>query len=774
LIALLQLGTLLAVLLGVTAGLVYRELVGVRRDGGSITPALPLRGGWGRALLVVTLVFVAANQLLLRGKAAGIWDVDGQFYPYFVMVADHARAARLVSWDPWSNGGLAALGDPQVGAFFPLAVLVGVWTGGTSSGFVVYWLLVWWLGGVGVLVLGRRLGAPAWGAAAVALGFLFCGVYTGNAEHTSWLVAYSFLPLIIWRLDVALETGRLRPAVEAGALWGLGALGGHPAVVMITGAYCGLWALGRSLLPPRSGLRLRAALARGLLALLMMSTVGLVVLAPAYVAFFVENAGVHPRVGGLSRAEALLDELQPGAVATFASPYLGMLKAYDGDLWPASDVSMVSVYAGAIVSVLALYGLLRRPTPGWRWWILAVGLLQLAAAMGESLPLRGWLYDALPPMRYFRHSAVFRLYFVFSLCVLALDALRDVATELQETGPRPRTLLVPAVILLIAAGACLAPFVGAPTTTPVPRSSVLLGFLHFASTWTGLVAVALVSKLLRPPVRWRVVAVLLLALASADALLTAELSKPTMRTADVGHWRGLDADHVPALDLTTTQLSRTRTACPTLPVTERCRQNDQLITKRPVLDAYATEKHPFHLAMLRDPVLLDAATGDRRTWFSSQVVEVSPTEQNFAAFVARTDQLGSPPLVVHRPEALLSGSSDRTADARIDALPPGVRVDVRLHAYSPSELRFEVDVPTDGWLLVTDRWGRSWRATVNGVPAVVYGGNFIFRALQVAAGRNQVAFTFEPFAFPWLVVVSWGVLLCAAAAAAHAGWCKGE
>jgi hypothetical protein len=44
-----------------------------------------------------------------------------------------------------------------------------------------------------------------------------------------------------------------------------------------------------------------------------------------------------------------------------------------------------------------------------------------------------------------------------------------------------------------------------------------------------------------------------------------------------------------------------------------------------------------------------------------------------------------------------------------------------------------------GWLLVTDRWGPGWRAEVNGRPAPVFGGNFIFRAIEARrTERHQI------------------------------------
>ena len=205
--------------------------------------------GW-LALGLPALVFVLANHLLVRGHAVGVWDAEHQFFPFFTLVADHARAGRLVSWDPWSNGGLPISGEPQVGVFSPVTVGLALLTGGGSRGFITYWLLTWWAGGAGMFVLSRHLRAPRWASIVLALGFLFCGVYTANAEHISWVVGFSFLPWIIWRIDVACQTGRRVPAVQAGALWGLSALAGYPGLVIITAMFTGVWLLGRSMLRP--------------------------------------------------------------------------------------------------------------------------------------------------------------------------------------------------------------------------------------------------------------------------------------------------------------------------------------------------------------------------------------------------------------------------------------------------------------------------------------------------------------------------------------------
>jgi len=114
-------------------------------------------------------------------------------------------------------------------------------------------------------------------------------------------------------------------------------------------------------------------------------------------------------------------------------------------------------------------------------------------------------------------------------------------------------------------------------------------------------------------------------------------------------------------------------------------------------------------------------------------------------------------------DTLNAGNAD-TADhiAQIERLPAAEKIGVDLVKYLPDELVFNVQCPTDGWLLVTDRWARSWRAEVNGKPTTIYGGNFIFRAVRVAAGQNNIIFTYRPFGFPWLVVASWTTLAAVA------------
>jgi hypothetical protein len=157
-----------------------------------------------------------------------------------------------------------------------------------------------------------------------------------------------------------------------------------------------------------------------------------------------------------------------------------------------------------------------------------------------------------------------------------------------------------------------------------------------------------------------------------------------------------------------------------------------------------------------------ARAGQSRIWFSPEAATVPLSDDSFRAFSERAHELGMPPLVVHSPESMKRSSSFASAEpedaARIARLPAAVPLAVGGMTYEPTRLKLEVESPGDGWLWVTDRWASGWRATVNDRPAPIWGGNFIFRAVRVAKGRNVVDFTYHPFAYPWLLILSWGTL----------------
>jgi hypothetical protein len=734
---------------------------------------------WLLPLLLLVIVFLIINRALVTGACVQIWDAFAFYTPALSLVADHARKGELLRWDPWLAGGTPDFADPQVGAASPVAIIVGAIGGGTSGTFRAYWLLIWVLGPLGLLLLARHLGVPPWGAFLVALGYAFCGFYTAHAEHTTVLYSFSFVPWFIWRFDVALASLRFKPAAQAGALWGLSALGGYPAIVILSGEMMFLWGLGRCLCggsemiqihKRRIGDRLKFTF----FALLVAFCIGVVVLAPTYVAFFREGLGYTERAGAMPRQAAIgsmRNALNPGALATFASPYLTALKFpnLNPSLWIGSDISVADVYIGVLPLILSLLAIWQRPRSGWRWWLVGIVAFSLACAVGDRLPVRGWLYDYCPPTRYFTHPGMFRAYAIFSAAVLALLATRDLAAAV----PRPETRIWRRLVLISLAVSVAAVCAYRYVIHHVANlgNQLSLSNWHLAVTWFTAVGVCLLLLLWQRARKWFVL--WFLPLAILDAGLTLRLSQTFV--CDSGRTHSLlmrvDAGHKARLTLTNLQ----RELKPPLPV-GGIHSNNTATLRLATFYNDSTMKNRFHQRFADHPVLLNLGLGAERIWFARDAVATAPSQYAFNALVKRSEQLGAPVLVVHSRSQMAqvssissSAASDATALASISRLAAAQKVPAQVVSYTPNNLKIKVSCPEDGWLLVTDRWAAGWRGKANGNPVEVLGANFIFRAVRIHAGENIIQFYYPQALYFGLVLLSWTSL---AAVFATPGWKK--
>ena len=736
-----------------------QRLIGLRR----------LRiSGWLLVGLFLTSVFLINNRELVSGARVQIWDAWSFYTPAFSLVADHARSGRLLLWDPWLAGGTPDFADPQVAAASPIAIIAGAIGGGNSTAFRIYWLFIWVLGPLGLLLLARHLGAPRWGAFLVALGYAFCGFYTAHAEHTTVLYSFSLVPWFIWRFDVALTSLRFTPATQAGALWGLSALGGYPAIVILSGGMLFLWGVGRCCSPDHgAGLLVQKQpiwdrFKFAFLALATVFCVGVLIMAPTYVAFFREGLGYTERAGAEPRSLVTAgNALDPRALATFASPYLTALKFpyRNPGLWPKTNVSMADVYIGVLPFILSLLALWQRPRSIWRWWLVGIIAFSLACAVGDRLPVRGWLYDYCPPTRYFAYAAMFRCYAIFSAAVLALLATSDLEAAIQSH--ERRIWLQLAILSLAASIAAVWAYVHVVSRVANLGNQFHLSNLHLLGIWFGAVGVSALLLLFQRAKRW--LPVLFGALAILDACLTLRLSQDFV--SDSGQTRSLfsrvDAGHKTRLTLDSLQREDKAPAA-----LGGGHTNNTLPLRIPVFYNDSTMKNRFQTGFADHPVLLNMGLGADRIWFTKEAAIAAPSGYTFRALVNRSEKLGAPVVVVH-PRLQMANvskisspaSPDRTALASISHLSPAQKIPAQVLSYTPNNLTLKVSCPADGWLLVTDRWAAGWRARVNGTPVEVFGGNLIFRAVRARAGENTIQFYYPQPLYFMLVLVSWSTLV---------------
>ncbi len=475
------------------------------------------------------------------------------------------------------------------------------------------------------------------------------------------------------------------------------------------------------------------------------------------------------------------------ALCTFASPFLVVLKLADPEhLYPGTDVTMCDLYIFPALLVLAALALWQRPRDWFRWYLTAMALLCLVCAMGATFPLRGWLYDCLPPMRYFRHPAIFACYYLVTVVVLALLGSRDLQ---MGTLPAIRsTWRKFAMVIALAAAAAFAAFALVCWVAPSLRGAwnLLLAMVHMTAIWLGVILIARLGWRGDEGRKSRLLEKHLLGLVIADAILTVIICKPLLYTKRAELWDAAEEKHVAALDLTGQGLYRQPFSTATdasagwlptpllqnLPHLPPSRilgvsWNASEVAKVPVLWGYSPLSNQYYTKTCGDPVLANSALGANRIWFSPRAASVPLSDVAFDRLTKRAAQLGRPCLVVSSPDSLaepdtLAGGQAGPVRQNVEKLPAAEPAKVKLLAYRPEELAFDLTCPSAGWALVTDRWARGWQVTVNGREQVISIGNFVFRAVPVEKGINHLRFSYRPFGHPWFLLMSWtslGVLL---------------
>jgi len=80
--------------------------------------------------------------------------------------------------------------------------------------------------------------------------------------------------------------------------------------------------------------------------------------------------------------------------------------------------------------------------------------------------------------------------------------------------------------------------------------------------------------------------------------------------------------------------------------------------------------------------------------------------------------------------------------------------------HEPEEVRITAEADEPGYVVLADAWYPGWQATVNGEAVPIRRADYLFRAVEVPAGRSEIRFVYRPRS------LAWGALVSAAAAVA--------
>jgi hypothetical protein len=342
------------------------------------------------------------------------WDSKNHFYPMFRFLADALRHGTLPLWNPYHFSGYPAIADPQSLIFTPSMMLFALIAPDASmTTFDAVILGHLFIGGLGVLVLGRRWGWHPAAAFLTALVFVMGGSAAGRLEHTGMIISYIYFPWALWALQGALQRRSLRWAVLAGLMITLTALGRDQVAFLLCVALIGAVL--------REALGTNAALAYLLNRSPVLFCTGLVTIACMIVPILLTLQFVHgSNRPSITYGVALSGSLNPVNLLTlFAPGIFGTLdKVYDywgpgtglimGNDWTdKTDRTIDYLFIGTVPSVLLIWhGLAagRLLERGSRFFA-ALCVLALLYAFGRYTPVFGFIFDWVPGVSLYRRPA---------------------------------------------------------------------------------------------------------------------------------------------------------------------------------------------------------------------------------------------------------------------------------------------------------------------------------------------------------------------------------
>ncbi|MEM9071703.1 MAG: hypothetical protein AAGE52_24555 [Myxococcota bacterium] len=659
------------------------------------------------------------------------WDVPEQYWPDLVYLCGNLHEGDLPYWNPYDRAGYPYYADPQAAPYHPMNWALCA-LGGSSPAIVwaeLRTILAFPLTGFFGLLWLRRLGATSSGALLGAVTLLAAPFLRHNWE-LNLTTAFAWAPLMLWSVERLITERRVFDGALAALAFAGCAWVGSPPALWQASTFTLLYALIRTWSEIRSK---DDALALG-----RASAVAIL--------FAVGWVGVV-FVPGLTLAE---HSVQAGR--SFESIASGALEVGDlGALFRARSGN--HLYVGWLPLALAPFAIVARPKLAGP--IAAVGILAVLLTLGGSVFRLA--YSWVPGVDLFRSPHRYEAWLGPVAAILAAFGLPALAKRIT-----PSALLVGGAALV--AGVLAAFEQRGPAALALGVAILSLAGSQVPRAWVG-------------------------ALLAIVLLYDVSAALPAERHTRGGPHPAIDAPLPPNVDHDFRYMDEFVLSCRSgtrLGAREFRGYQDPLTLKSFERVLAALQETP-ELAMqynvryaLQGPHFIHGFSRGFLPSLESRPWTEGPPNKRvlqdalpFAYWVGpdatahvprREDALAlvrtHAPAAIAVLEGALEGEGRATPQPR-DALASATRVRV-----GQDELRFQIDAPGDGWVVINEAWYPGWRAWVGEQEVVVRRANALVRAIPVPAGSHDITLRFEPaegsrwrivWGATWLLFAGFGV-----------------
>jgi len=358
-------------------------------------------------LLIAILGYFQVSFMLQSLK----YDMIDCYYPGRFIVSECLRNHLLPLWNPFQNLGYPLHADPQSGAWYPVVWLLSIFGLYNIYSLHIEFIFHVFIAGTGMFYLARTLQFSEKVALILSISYMFSGFFVGNAQHLTLLISAAWLPFVIASYLKMNKTLNIYFSISTAFFLFMMFSGGYPGLYFILIYFIIILFLYFFIdfILKREYSKIKLLIINNFVIVICF-----IMFSAVLIISFWQVIPYLSRGEGLSLAKIFYGSFTPQSMMSLVLPF-GVIKDM---LFFKTDLSMSNAYFG-IIPLIFLFLSFFHKKENLFWLFFLFGIFSLLASMGQSTPVRSFLYHHFPLMNLSRFPSMFRLYFIFCMLLSA-------------------------------------------------------------------------------------------------------------------------------------------------------------------------------------------------------------------------------------------------------------------------------------------------------------------------------------------------------------------
>lgn len=363
-----------------------------------------------------------------------------QYFPWRYFISECINNGFLPLWNPYQNIGFPIHADPQSSVWYPLTWFISIIFGYNIYSISFDFILHIFLAGVGMYYLSCVLKFEKTTCLITSISYMLCGVFIGNAQHYTIIIAGAWIPFVIAAAIQLSEKTVFGNTMKLAFFSFMLFSGGYPAFCFILFYFILIFIIYKTFIHiyKKEYKIIFRTYVFYLLAVLIFALLSAGLIVSVY-----ESLPYITRSNGVDLKAALFCPFSPKCFISFMLPFASVKE----EIFKETDLSMSNGYFGIFTFLFFLISIFYKK-PSLIWLFLIFGFFSLSAAVGDYLPARAFLYKHVPLMNMFRFPSLFRLFAITGFIISAGWYLNELF--LKQTINQSKVLKYsPGILILI-------------------------------------------------------------------------------------------------------------------------------------------------------------------------------------------------------------------------------------------------------------------------------------------------------------------------------------